>query len=97
MVKGTGPSLIGRNWLKNIKLNWHQINLVKPGPSTIQVLLDSHSAVFQSGLGALKGYQARIELEESATPKFSKARSVPYAYRDLVEKELDRLVQEGTL
>ena len=95
VVKGTGPTLLGRNWLKNIKLNWHQINVVKSGP--IQTVLNSHSAVFQSGLGALRGYQAAIEVDETAAPRFSKARSVPYAYRDLVEKELDRLVQEGTV
>ena len=92
MVKGTGPTLLGRNWLKNIRLNWHQINVVKSGP-----IQNSHSAVFQSGLGALRGYQAAIEVDETAAPRFSKARSVPYAYRDMVEKELDRLVQEGTV
>ena len=32
-----------------------------------------------------------------ATPRFHKARAVPYAYCELVEKELDRLVQEGIL
>ena len=32
-----------------------------------------------------------------ATPRFHKARAVPYVYRELVEKELDRLVQEGIL
>ena len=41
--------------------------------------------------------QARILVEPDATPRFSKAHSVPYAYRELVEKELDRLVSEGIL
>ena len=60
-------------------------------------MLRGHEAVFQGGLGALQGYQARILVESDATPRFSKARSVPYAYQELVEKELDRLVSEGIL
>ena len=81
--------------MEHIRLNWSQINLVQL--SSLQAVLRSHEAVFQGGLGALQGYQARILVEPDATPRFSKARSVPYAYRELVEKELDRLVSEGIL
>ena len=45
----------------------------------------------------IAGYQARTLVEPDATPRFSKARSVPYAYWELVEKELDHLVSEGIL
>ena len=27
VVVGNGPTLLGRNWLSEIKLNWHMINL----------------------------------------------------------------------
>ena len=81
--------------MEHIRLDWPQINLVQL--SSLQAVLRSHEAVFQGGLGALQGYQARILVEPDATPRFSKARSVPYAYRELVEKELDRLVSEGIL
>lgn len=57
----------------------------------------SHEAVFQGGLDVLQGYQAKILVDPDATPHFSKARSVLYAYRELVEKELDRLVSDGIL
>ena len=95
VVKGAGPTLLGRNWLDHIRLDWQQINYVQPGP--LQAVLKRHETVFQGGLGALQGYQARILVDSNATPRFTKARSVPYAYRGLVEKELDRLVSEGIL
>ena len=95
VVKGEGPRLLGRNWLHHIRLDWQQINQVSPNPA--QSVLQRHKEVFQGGLGALQGYEAKIMVDLKATPRFHKARTVPYAYRELVEKELDRLVQEGIL
>ena len=43
------------------------------------------------------GYNAQIQIDPTATPKFCKARTVPYAYQELVNKELDRLVEQGIL
>ena len=36
----------------------------------------------------MKGFKAKIFVDPNATPRFSKARSVPYAFRDKVEAEL---------
>ena len=95
VVKGDGPSLLGRNWMNHIQLDWKQINQVRL--RSLHAVLQQHEAVFQGGLGVLKGYQARILVDSNTRPRFFKARSVPYAYRDMVEKELDRLVSEGIL
>ena len=95
VVVGSGQTLLGRNWLCHIHLDWQAINQVIPTP--VQTVLKRHESVFQGGLGALKEYQAKITVDSNATPRFCKSRSVPYAYRELVEKELNRLVQEGIL
>ena len=73
VVKGAGPPPLGMNWMEHIRLDWPQINLVQLG--SLQTVLRSHEAVFQGGLGALQGYQARILVDPDATPRFSKARS----------------------
>ena len=48
-------------------------------------------------LGTLKGFEAKIYLDQDAQLKFHRARSVPYALRDKVDEELKRLQEEGTL
>lgn len=52
-------------------------------------------AIFQCVLGALQGYQTWTLVDSKAMPCFTMACSVPYAYRGLVEKELDYLVSDG--
>ena len=95
VVKGGGASLFGRNWLEKIKLDWPAIHKVQENP--LDVILAQHQQVFQDGLGTLVGYHAQIQIDPAATPKFCKARTVSYAYRELVDKELDRLVEQGIL
>ena len=55
------------------------------------------AAVFEETLGTLQGFKAQVHIDSAATPKFCKARTVPYAYRAMVEAELDRLVEQGIL
>ena len=54
--------------------------------------------MFRAGLGTLQGFKAKIIIEDNAIPKFCKARSIPYAFKEMVEQEeLNRLESEGTL
>ena len=95
VVKGTKHTLLGRSWLHKIRLNWSQINCVqKP---QLHQLLDKYSEVFSEELGTMKGQKATIELASDAKPRYHKARTIPYAYRQKVEEELDRLVSVGIL
>lgn len=45
----------------------------------------------------MKGYKAKILVDPSATPKYCKARTIPYFFREKVKKEIERLVSDGTL
>ena len=95
VVRGSGPSLFGRDWLSYFKLDWKSIHLLQG--SSLDHVLQRHKAVFQDGLGKLQGYQAVIQVDPDAQPRFCKARSVPYAMKKMVEQELERLVEEGTV
>lgn len=95
VVKGDGPSLLGRNWLAQVKLNWYEIFWVQN--ATLNELLEKHKMVFGTDLGTAKGFKAKILVEPNAPPKFLRARSLPYFYCEKVESQLDKLVADGTL
>ncbi len=56
--------------------------------------MSKYEDVFRDELGVFKGRKGRIEI---ATPRYCKARTVPFALRQKVEEEVERLVAEGTL
>ena len=62
IVKGNHPSLLGRNWLKNVRINWHNINKISVKPS--DQFLEKRSTVFQDDKYAIKGYKAKIVMKE---------------------------------
>ena len=99
IVGGTGPALLGRDWLNDIQLDWHNIHALHSDQwqSSLQDILARHKAVFQPGLGAMKGMWASIHVTPGSTPKFLKYRQVPYAIIESVEEELARLEREGVL
>ena len=50
-----------------------------------------HKLEKKKDLGQVKGLKAKINVPESATAKFLKPCQVPYAIRDKVNEELQRL------
>lgn len=65
VVKGSGPSLLGRNWLNVIRLDWASINVVT-NHNALQSLCSKYAELFEEGLGTLKGFEARIHVDPKA-------------------------------
>ncbi len=95
VVHGAGPNLFGRDWLSRFQLDWKAIHVVQG--SSLQSVLQQHQVVFSEGLGKLRGYEAKIQVDPDVKPRFCKARQISYAMKTKLEEELDRLVKEGTL
>ena len=95
VVDKDGPSLLGRNWLACFHLDWNVIHNVQQ--AEVSNILDKYKSVFTPGLGTLAGFEAKIYIEENAAPRFCQARSVPFAMKTLVEKELDNLKAQGII
>ena len=99
IVKGNNPALLGRDWLTKLKLDWSRIFAVKSEsvPGSVTEVLDKYSSLFSEGYGTVKDFKAQINLKENVQPKFCKARTVPFALKEAVDKELDRLAAEGII
>ena len=99
VVANNGPALFGRDWLNKITLNWKVLNFISRTPSTpartLADVLDHHEAVFADGLGTVRGVTAKIHVEPRASPRFCKARLIPYALRNKVAMELEQLEKQG--
>ena len=83
VVKGNGPSLLGRNWLKHIQLDWHNIftiRTVKLKP--LNSLLQHHETLFSKELGKIQPFTASLHIKPYATPnhdQFSLQSKMPSA------------------
>jgi len=60
-------------------LKWERIHTVQD--SELETVLQCHQPVFMEGLGQLKGYEAKINVDPKASPRFCRARPVPYALK----------------
>ena len=76
VVKGNGPSLLGRDSLRHIQVDWKALFRLSTH-SSLEELLEENREVFQDDLGELKGIQATLNAKSQATPRFYKARKVP--------------------
>ncbi|KAK3918883.1 hypothetical protein KUF71_001007 [Frankliniella fusca] len=91
------------------EINWAQLSAPQPGQQpprgpgraagtglvTAQQYLQRFSC-FKSGLGRYNGPPVHLQVDPDFPPIRFRARPVPYARRQGVENEIDRLVNEGT-
>ena len=96
VVKGDGPSLLGRNWLTSLRLNWQEIFSVRT-KQCLESLLKQYEGVFKDELGTLKGVKAKLHVDPVTKPLFYKARMVPFVLQEKVEQELERLEKQDII
>jgi len=101
VVGGHVPNLMGRDWLGLLKLKWEEL-FPQRAPvqkldvsGTVAELVKEFPEVFSEKLGCLRDFKVRLPVAESVKPMFFKARPVPYAMRERVEAELDKLEEQG--
>ena len=68
VAKGQTPSLLGRNWLAKLKLDWkaaYQLQASEP----LAAILKEHEAVFREELGTIRGTTAKIQIGTPRIPQ----------------------------
>ena len=95
-------TLLGKNWPHQIKLAWEEIFSVSSGDSVsaesqLNDMLSNHGELFTGSYEGMKGLEAHITMKGDAKPTFVKVRRVPYALKEQVEKELDKLEKHGVI
>ena len=65
--------------------------------SQLNDLLSKHGELLTESYEGMKGLEAHITMRADARPVFVKARRVPYALKEQVERELDKLEKNGVV
>ena len=97
IVADDGPILLGRGLMKDLGVSNIDLSKVNNVVSSNSNWKKEFPDLFAPELGCYKGKTFELKTDESVKPKFFKARPVPYALRDRVNTELDRLTKEGII
>ena len=60
-------------------------------------MIEEQSEVFRDELGLMTEYKAKLAVKPGVKPIFVRPRSVPFALREPVERELERLEAAGVI
>ena len=90
VVSREGLSLLGRNWLHRIRVDWHNICVLSP-VYNVNVLRKRFPELFKEGLRTVQGYKTRSEID--SPPQFFRPMSVPYTLKDAIEQDLEQMVR----
>ena len=65
VLKGSRQILLGRDWLRNIRLDWASIRTLTAHNCllTLNQLTEKYAEVFQPELGTFKKFQAHLQLK----------------------------------
>ena len=94
IVEMDGPSLFGWNWMKEFEA---LPNICSVSHLSLNTVLERYKSVFDGSLGKVKNRKIRLTLKEGTQPRVIPSRPVPFALRDLIEKDLERLEKEGII
>ncbi|KRX54109.1 Uncharacterized protein T09_7795, partial [Trichinella sp. T9] len=95
VAKGNCPNLLGLEWFKPLGIRIEGINHISSSP--VESVLRKYKAVFTPDLGCYAGEPVSLDLDPSVPPIRMKARKVPFALKEKIDMELDKLVKQKVL
>ena len=92
IVGGNGPTLLGRDKLSKIMLDWSTVYRVKDISGRLDELKTRYNGLFSEKIGMLTGFKAKIHVQPDAAPKFRKPRKVGRALLWYYRKPTDKFL-----
>jgi len=96
VVPGATADILGRDWIETFDVRIELMNEITISDEVTN-LFNAYPEVFTEKLGNYTHSIIKIKLKENAQPVFLKHRSVPFAYKNQVFKELDKLEKDGVI
>ncbi|KAL3221989.1 hypothetical protein MRX96_029043 [Rhipicephalus microplus] len=97
IVKGQRQSLLGLDWFPALGIKVTGVHCMDELATAFDKLFEEFAVVFDGGLGCYKGPPVKLALNPEVVPVRLKARRVPFALRQKIDAELDKLLQQGVL
>ncbi|XP_055344840.1 uncharacterized protein K02A2.6-like [Paramacrobiotus metropolitanus] len=101
IVVEEGTNVLGRDWITAFNLQHHKMSELAIGQvheeRSLESILKANKNLFREELGCCRTFQAHLHLKPDAVPKYCKPRPVPFALREPVEKDIERLERLGVL
>lgn len=98
VVKDGTCDLIGRDWLKHVQLNWHEIFYVNSTNKAQTVdWLRKFPAVFSDSLGKYTGSKVHINKLPNCNPIFMRERNLPVSIKEKVRETLNKMIEDDIL
>ncbi|XP_044757268.1 uncharacterized protein K02A2.6-like [Coccinella septempunctata] len=99
VFKNGGPPILGRDFLNIYNIGFSNLNFMNERINIkTNALINQFSNLFSEGVGLFNKSSLSLKLKNTnVTPKFHKARPIPYALKSPVEAEINRLLSLGII
>ncbi|GFR34009.1 uncharacterized protein K02A2.6 [Trichonephila clavata] len=98
IVKENLDTILGREWLYKIQLDWLAIKAIRAKTEqNLNNLLREYKDIFDDKLGEISNYEAKLKLRPGVKPIFCRVRAVPFALKAVVNAPVPKNVHEATI
>ena len=97
IVRGNRPALFSRNWLSKVRLDWHSITFHTVLSPELERVLQKYEVVFREELGTFGIPPVHLSVKENCQSKFVLTRSVPFAIKDAIARNIEHLQSLGII
>lgn len=97
VIKDGQRPIVGRQFLRQFNIKNLEMYNINDSKDVLNCMLQKYDELFIDKLGFLKNVKVTLDVTENIQPIFVKARKIPFALVESVEKEIKKLEDEGII